>query len=235
MTREMKTRTQRRMEKKQALLLLLLMLAVSLVSFSLGVMVGKSGAPEQKAAVVEAPEPERIPVAKKAPGESAAPPPAEDQGAEGAAPPAQPEPLTFFDTLPKGEESPLGSGINTPPREKTAPAAAPEAPTDEEQEQAVRAPAPVVEAPARSALPAADTAGRFVVQVASFRGADDARNLEERLDKKGYSAFVQRADLGEKGTWHRVRIGPFAEADQARQVADRVQKEEKLSAYVAGR
>lgn len=233
MSREMKTRTQRRMEKKQALLLLLLMLAVSLVSFSLGVMVGKSGAPEKTAAVVEAPAPKRIPVAKEASGEPAPSPSVEESSPERTASPAQHDPLTFFDTLPKGEEPPLGSGINAAPRKEAAEAVPKAAPATPDKEKTT--PGPTVETPTQRPMPAAVAEGKFVVQVASFRGAGDARNLQDRLDKKGYSTFVQQADLGAKGTWYRVRIGPFAEADRAREVADRVQKEEKLSAYVSGR
>jgi DedD protein len=34
---------------------------------------------------------------------------------------------------------------------------------------------------------------------------------------KGYAAFVEQADLGAKGVWHRVYAGPFS----TRQDADR--------------
>ncbi len=238
MAREMKTRTQRRIEKKQALFMLLLMLAVSLVSFSLGVMVGKSGAPEQPltASVEPTPEPTRMPVsektARKAPREPAPETPSANRMEKEQPPLVQREPLTFFDTLPKGGDQPLGSGINRPPRDEArlAPPAAPPSPTTSETAPETRA-----ETPPERPMPSSAGEGRFVVQVASFRAEDDARKLSERLAKKDYSAFVQSADLGEKGTWYRVRIGPFANSGQARQVVDKIGREENLSAFVAGR
>ncbi len=58
------SRTQRRMEKKQALVLLALVLGVSLVSFTLGVMVGKGRSLETP--VQSSAAPERLPVVASA-------------------------------------------------------------------------------------------------------------------------------------------------------------------------
>lgn len=229
MTRDVKSRTQRRMEKKQALLLLVLMLAVSLVSFSLGIMVGKSGSPSREPAIAKS-EPERIQVVKeeeppvRSPATVADPPPAGPVEVEKP-------PLTFFDTLPRGQEPPLGSGINRAP---VTPAPRPADP----------APAPVAQVPATTPVPSAVTAssgpavsaeGRYVVQVGSFRAVEDARTLRDRLVRKNYPVFVQQADLGDKGIWHRVRIGPYAESADAQRVATRLKDEERIDAFVANR
>ncbi len=221
MARQVVSRSQRRMEKKQAMMLLVMVLAVSLVSFTLGVMVGRGGAGSE--AVAEAPT-TRLPVAKadaKADGESG-------QGGEK---------LTFYDSLPKGEPSPLGSGINLPPDDKKKAAAeeidsvTEKAPAAETQ-VAAAAPAP---APAPEIPPAASAEGAYVVQVASFKGADDAAKLSDRLKGRDYAAFVEQADLKEKGLWHRVFVGPFADSETAAQVVARLDAEEKLSALVRKR
>lgn len=241
MARPVVSRTQRRMEKKQALTLLFLILAVSLVSFSLGIIVGRSGTsrPAPAAAVVPAPH---LPVAT-APAAPAAQASSAAPAASPAPAPAQ-EKLTFYDTLPKGEQPPLGSGINLPPKsaKAKAPAAGP-APSS-----AAVAPAPSTAAvrpqPAPAAAgraekvaspPAPAPAGAYLVQVASFHKVADARTLKQRLAARGYAAFTREADLGAKGIWHRVFIGPFADRDAAGRMVRRLKEKEKLSAMVRKR
>ena len=218
MARQVISRTQRRMEKRQALILLVLVLAVSLVSFTLGVMVGRSGSQGQVVAA-PAPPPARLPVVKTDP--SPAPSPA------GAVAERPAESLTFYDTLPKGEQPPLGSGINLPPDgggEDKTPANNP-APSP-----AVTPAAPVKNEPL---VPSADVG--YVVQVASFRHAEDALALQKRLAGKNYTTFSEQADLKEKGIWHRVCVGPFASSAAADGIVERLKKEEKLTAMVKKR
>ncbi len=236
MARRVVTRTERRMEKKLAVTLLVLALAVSLVSFVLGVVVGKSGSRNAAPQAVDGPR-ERVPVAQ-VPLQAAPVPPAvrEPEPAPAVRPDTTPKPLTFYDVLPKGEQAPLGSGINLPP---VAPSAAPPA------VQQKHPPAPGVATPAApeaippieppAPLPTASKGGAYVVQAASFKTQDDARSLRERLEKKGYVAFLQEADLGEKGVWHRVLVGPFTDHAQAGEVVARLKAEEKLSGLVKKR
>jgi cell division septation protein DedD len=227
MAQKVASRTQRRMEKRQALLMLFLMLVVSLVSFSLGVMVGKSGSRE---AISSEPAALLIkePVAKEAEQKPLqAEPSMQDRPAEN---------LTFYDTLPRGEQPPLGSGINLPPKEEKAA----EEPTEQPILKAKLSDTPKTafssEPSAENAsLPAASTDGRYVVQVASFRERKDARNLKERLSEKGYPVFTQMANLGEKGIWHRVLIGPLENADAAGEVVERLKTEDKLLPIVKKR
>jgi cell division septation protein DedD len=221
MNRQVVSRTQRRMEKRQALILLVLILGVSLVSFTLGVMVGRSGSHDSGATAVSPAAP-RLPVAAKGEGGEITPPaPAAERPAEN---------LTFYDTLPKGEQPPLGSGINLPPRltskmEQEKPAA-PSEPVRKAD------PAPAVKEASR---PQASPEGAYVVQAASFRGSEDALKLKERLSGKAYAAYTEQADLKEKGIWHRVYVGPFATAEAAGRVVEKLQAEEKLAALVKKR
>ena len=242
MSRQIASRTERRMEKKQVLFLLVLVLAVSLLSFTLGVMVGRRGAPPPVAQpVVESPT--RIPVAKDgvepAPGGQ---PASGDQTMQ-----ARPgENLTFYEALPKGDQAPIGSGINLPPEEKTpAPAAVSAVATVEStQAKPVQSPAVApkpapaaaptpVSAPVAAPKPAAS--GAYVVQVASFPQLSDAQVLKDRLAQKGYNAYTQDADLGAKGVWHRVYVGPFDDSATAGKTVERLVAEERLSALVRKR
>ena len=74
---------------------------------------------------------------------------------------------------------------------------------------------PIPLAPSSSSnLPAANT-GDFVVQLSSQRSENGARSDFRRQQQRysalaGYSLNIQRADLGDRGVYHRVRLGPFA-------------------------
>ncbi len=49
----------------------------------------------------------------------------------------------------------------------------------------------------------------YFLQVGSFKSEADADNLKAKLALQGFEAIVQTANLGDKGTWHRVRVGPL--------------------------
>lgn len=49
----------------------------------------------------------------------------------------------------------------------------------------------------------------YFIQVGAFAREDDANNLKTRLALVGFEAVVQTADIPNKGTMHRVRIGPL--------------------------
>ncbi|MBE7423465.1 MAG: hypothetical protein EFKGCFLK_02243 [Rhodocyclaceae bacterium] len=53
----------------------------------------------------------------------------------------------------------------------------------------------------------------FFLQAGAFQNPADADNLKARLALMGVEAGVQQVTLAEKGTMHRVRIGPFASAE----------------------
>ena len=58
----------------------------------------------------------------------------------------------------------------------------------------------------------------FFLQAGSFQNGADAENLKARLALIGVEAGVQAADVGEKGIWHRVRIGPYAKIEDTAKV-----------------
>jgi len=222
--RDHKPRAQKRQEYKQVVGLLVLVLAVAAVSFSLGVAVGKRSAPSL-AEGGEAGEHTQVAVAEN-PSQLAASP--ED------APKVN---LTFYDTLPKGEETPLGSGINAPPEVRESTATVSEDNPPEKKPATEPAKVAATKAPPESSKPKPPpvTSGEYVVQVASFKSDPDAKTLQQRLLGKGHRAFLQQVDLGDKGVWTRVYVGFFDTKTAAQRVADRLTTEDKLSPMVRRR
>lgn len=247
-----KTRTQRRMEKRQAIILLILVLAVSLASFTLGVIVGRRGAERDLAQQLR--ETEKVLVA---PAPESVSPPVSEEPAEkqvvAEEPPkqeAETSQLSFYEDLAK-DEAPLGSGINLPPEAEDPPAELPQDLPDQPQAEPATAaqesadlaateerPAPVAEqAPeaGTSALPAATADGSHVIQIGAFQTAADAIALKQQMLDKEYPAYVMEADLGDKGLWYRVRLGPYADADKAEIVRRWIEEKDQLKGYVTRR
>ncbi len=57
--------------------------------------------------------------------------------------------------------------------------------------------------------------GEYTVQIASFPTMDNAREMEESLKAKTYPAYIKAANLPNRGTWYRVRIGEFTTKQEA--------------------
>ena len=64
--------------------------------------------------------------------------------------------------------------------------------------------------------------GSHLVQVGAFRSEEEAGAQWAKLQGKlgdflsGKDDDVERADLGDKGVYYRLRIGPFASSDDAK-------------------
>jgi cell division septation protein DedD len=72
----------------------------------------------------------------------------------------------------------------------------------------------------------------FLLQVASYKNQVSAQKLLKELSSDGYAGTVVRADLGERGVWFRVRVGPYASQEEAGSVLERLRKERSLKGYV---
>lgn len=72
-------------------------------------------------------------------------------------------------------------------------------------------PAGTVDAPTGTQAPATPTGGeRWIIQVASFSRVADADRLRAELIINGLTeAHLSTVDLGDRGTFHRVMVGPF--------------------------
>jgi len=166
-----------------------------------------------KGAPDTAPDAAAAPAADSAPATAAAPAPAPaaDSGAVAAAP----EPI-LPDVVPP-----------TPAREPSAqvaeaPAASSAAPVKDNSQLEPPAAAPAPKAAARpAATQAAPSSGGFVVQVTSQRSEEQAVAAFRALQRKypdvlgNRSPDIARADLGAKGVYYRVRIGPTATRDES--------------------
>ncbi|MEJ2096948.1 MAG: SPOR domain-containing protein [Deltaproteobacteria bacterium] len=106
--------------------------------------------------------------------------------------------LEFYEAL-KGKST--ADEIELPPKKE-----APEKPATEVVKKTPSPPLQV-EKKAPPVLPSAK--GHLAVQVASTKDSKSADRMVGLLRKKGYSAFSIRAEIPEKGTWYRVRIGYF--------------------------
>jgi cell division protein FtsN len=79
------------------------------------------------------------------------------------------------------------------------------------------APAPAPGEPAKpEAAPAASApaASGMYLQVGAFQKKADADNLRARLAMLGFEAGVVAGEVPDKGTMHRVRVGPFANPEE---------------------
>ena len=54
----------------------------------------------------------------------------------------------------------------------------------------------------------------YFLQAGSFSNADDAEKLKARLALLGIESNTQTATIPDKGVWHRVRLGPYKNADE---------------------
>jgi len=209
---------------------------------------GGGNVPYQGFKIYEQPAPpddsaEASPPAQNAPAPQASVPKAvEPKAAEPKA--AEPKPVA---APPKSAAAPAAE-VKTPPPAKTVaaliqqansepakpapaakpPAAKPAAAPAAAMGPATGAPRPLsasVSAPAAS-KPAA--AGGFVLQIGAFKSQAEAETAWKTYRAKhaallsGYSENIQQADLGEKGTWYRLRVGGFADREVASALCDRL-------------
>ncbi len=220
-----KNRRERRSSNRKPLFTAVLLAVVAVFSFGIGFMAGRNSVPMVPADIVTSAPRQPIAVPKV------------DPSIEVVEEKLKEEKLTFFEALPKGEQQPLGSGINMPPVEQD-PVAAKIA-----QQPTEVAPAPIKPAPVKkttTAKPTAKvttiaktaTATPHVLQISSFRSPDEAGILVRRLEKKGYSPYIQQADLGSKGVWYRVFLGPYTSKEKAQTAAISLKSDEKLDSLV---
>lgn len=99
-----------------------------------------------------------------------------------------PQHFEFYKVLTDKADVPAGHSAKTEPAPKHAPA--------------------VVEPPVAS-----EKSARYI-QAGSFPSLDDAEKLKAKLSLLGMDVSVLTADIPGKGTYHRVRIGPFKDSNE---------------------
>jgi cell division protein FtsN len=113
----------------------------------------------------------------------------------------------FYKILP-GEQQATPQG--------TAPAQPGAAPAPGTKPPAAAAPGQTP--PAAAQAPAQPPAELLYLQAGSFQKAPDADNLKAKLSMLGLEVGVQEVAVPDKGTMHRVRVGPFASLDEMNRV-----------------
>jgi len=111
--------------------------------------------------------------------------------------------LTYFNTLPPGENAPA-----------TVPAGTP-------------APTPPVTAPIPLPTPPEAPKGpvkTVYLQLASFDRAEQADDLKAQLLLMGLEPVTQRAQLPDGKVKHRIRVGPFSDPEDVKAMRDRLSR-----------
>lgn len=163
-------------------------------------------ATENASPVVSAPEPvqeEPVRDAEKEADVSDAPPLSEEQPQKAQSEPAQPPTVLRAtrppDTLPVKE-----------PHEATSPMI-----------EKSLAPSQLSPAPVKEAAPSGSPT-KYVVQVLSTPNRSDASSARNKIMVAGFPAGVFEADLGERGIWYRIYVGPYDTESEAQAVLESV-------------
>jgi len=116
--------------------------------------------------------------------------------------------------------TPAPKAATAAPAQPSAPLAPATAAPKQLAANAPPAPAPVAQAPAAS--------GAYVLQIGAYKSQAEADGAWNTYKTKhaallaGYSPNVAQADLGDKGTWYRLRIAGFSSKDVASALCDRL-------------
>lgn len=147
----------------------------------------------------------------------------------------------------KAKGSDPAAALNLPPGAPTAPPPATDRlPVVPLPAQSVAGASPIVTRPrdaltlmateaSASALEGMADEGRpggYQLQASSFRSEEEANAFAKALRKRGHKAHVEKADIGARGTWYRVRIGPFRSRAEARTYRAQFEQKEHMVPYL---
>jgi DedD protein len=214
---------------KQLVFLFMATTVVSVVIFLCGVLVGRGVRGETVSAGSS------HAVAAAGPGVStpnpAAPPP------QSVDAPAPAEPLSYPQRL-EGDKPPVDT-LKARARQEPAPAPVDPKPASAPPMSAqpaaakVDAPKPAsapVAAPPSTGAPAQP--GIWAVQVVALTDRAAASAVVQRLNAKGYPAFLVSPQTGSAVQNYKVQVGRFEDRSQAEQIAGRLKKEEQFQPWI---
>lgn len=143
-------------------------------------------------------------------------------------------------SLPEGAESKPDTGGTeasvtfysalTEPRKDVSPVEPPQ-PVETPRTQVVEKPASPAVSASRISDPMSGS-GFVMLQVASYKDQLNARKLLQDLSSEGYAGTVVRAELGERGVWFRVRVGPYKTGKESEGVLKKLREQRKLKGYI---
>lgn len=182
---------------------IVLLLVTAAISFTLGMIIGRSSAPVQPIIKVSMPEVH---------------PPADQK-------------LNFYKALPKGETTALGSGINhsgNHPTPTPSPVASPQRETTLAEAVSEETTAASAATSAKKPANKEENQESWVLQAASMPREQDAQSLSKKLRNKGYKTEVKAVKIKGK-TWFRVYVGPYTTAMTTKEAAAKLSRHEGLS------
>jgi cell division septation protein DedD len=207
------------LNNKQLVFFFMAALAIAVVVFLCGVMVGRGVRDATLAVAQNDIAVGTLPKATSTPRATTAP----------ARPELDYTPRLESDEVPKSLEpmrstSPENSASPTP---RPTPRDVRPAPRASAPETAAASPPPPP-APRRASTLGADS-GAFTIQVVALKTEDAAQSLLSRLKGKNYRAYLE---AGSDAGLHRVRVGRFATRAEAETVAAKLRDEEKFRPYI---
>jgi hypothetical protein len=76
-------------------------------------------------------------------------------------------------------------------------------------------------------------AGRYSIQFGSFPKKEEADQLVSQLKARGHDSYIILAEVPNKGTFYRVRVGRYPDRPMAQAAGEKIAREEALAFYVA--
>lgn len=73
---------------------------------------------------------------------------------------------------------------------------------------------------------------RFTLQISSFQDRVEADTLRDQMNAAGYQPYIVEAEVPDKGTWYRVRLGFYASYDDAIAAKQAFESDQQIIAYV---
>ena len=74
--------------------------------------------------------------------------------------------------------------------------------------------------------------GAYQLQVSSFQSETEGQKFASELRARGHRSYVYRAEVPGRGTWYRVRIGPFASLGEAKAYRAKFEEKERMTPFL---
>jgi cell division protein FtsN len=134
--------------------------------------------------------------------------------------------IPFIAAKPKAAEKDAKAPVIAGMPQGTTPAGTPEKPKFDFYKILPGNEEPVTEKDLRAARAATSQKGGqqnvskdvYFIQAGAFQNPADADNQKARLAILGFESSVEPANLPDKGTWYRVRMGPYTKVDEINRV-----------------
>jgi hypothetical protein len=164
------------------------------------------------------------PPADATPKAAAAPTPAPAVTKLAQTAPPKPAPVATSSTASDETAAPTESRVATKPPAKLSPVVSQTAPKPIiTKSAAVATPAP---AETQTPKPAA-SGGAYLLQIGAYKSEEEATGAWHAYQAKhplvgGYESDIKKVDLGDKGTWYRLRVGSFTDKSAASALCDKL-------------